>query len=115
MDAYACEAGMDLYRAVYAEQSDLRKRRGKRPIAGKIRIPWTPLSYVWLSLSGFGRWLFTVRLAPMPYIGGAHLGGADLGGAKLRGAYLEGADLSGANLGDWERGPDGYAQRKVGT
>ena len=101
---------MDLYRAVYAEQSDLRKRRGKRPIAGKIRIPWTPLSYVWLSLSGFGRWLFTVRLAPMPYIGGAHLGGAN-----LRGADLGGADLRGANLGDWERGPDGYAQRKVGT
>ena len=46
----------------------------------------------------------------------ADLGGADLSGADLRGAYLRGADLRGAylrgaDLGDWDRGPDGFARR----
>jgi hypothetical protein len=66
-------------------------------------------------------------------LSGAYLSGADLFGAYLFGADLSRADLSGANLyranlsranlyranlsranlGDWERGPDGYAQRKA--
>ena len=65
-------------------------------------------------------------------LSGAHLSGADLAGADLSGADLSGADLVGvdlsradlsgadltgaylfgANLGEWERGPDGYARRK---
>lgn len=34
--------------------------------------------------------------------------------AVLRGekANLRGANIGGANLGDWERGPDGYARKK---
>jgi len=51
-------------------------------------------------------------------LGGADLGGADLGGADLYGANLGDADLYGANLGDanlgdWERGPDGFARRRA--
>jgi len=37
---------------------------------------------------------------------------ANLAGANLYGANLAGANLAGANLAGWERGPDGYAQRK---
>ncbi len=41
---------------------------------------------------------------------------ADLGRANLRGANLEGANLReaylrGADLGNWERGPNGYARK----
>jgi len=53
---------------------------------------------------------------------GASLEGASLEGAYLAGAYLAGSNLAGvnlaraylayANLGEWERGPDGYARRK---
>ena len=48
----------------------------------------------------------------------AHLSGANLFGADLSGAYLFGADLSRANLsradlGEWERGSDGFARKKV--
>ncbi len=43
----------------------------------------------------------------------AYLYGANLSGADLSRAYLSGANLSGADLGDWERGPDGYARRKA--
>jgi len=47
----------------------------------------------------------------------ANLCSADLSGANLPRANLSGADLfranlSGANLGDYERGPDGYARKK---
>ena len=44
---------------------------------------------------------------------GASLSGADLYGADLYRANLTGASLSGADLGEWERGPDGYARRKA--
>jgi uncharacterized protein YjbI with pentapeptide repeats len=130
---HACHAGLALFDAVHAEQSDLRRRQGKTPRMGKIRIPWTALSYVWLSLSGFSRWLFEHRLVPMPNLArvdlrGVNLFGADLDGVNLRGVNLSGVNLrgvnlsgvnlsgvnlSGANLGDWERGPDGYARRKA--
>ena len=48
----------------------------------------------------------------------ADLSGADLSRANLLGADLSGADLSvanlsGADLGIWERGPDGFARRKI--
>ncbi len=43
---------------------------------------------------------------------GANLSGADLSGADLSRANLYGANLSRADLGDWERGPDGYARKK---
>jgi hypothetical protein len=42
----------------------------------------------------------------------ADLGGANLSGADLGDARLSWANLNGANLGNWERGPDGYARRK---
>lgn len=88
-------------------------------------------------------WLYSQHLVPMPSfagldlyganlysaalrganLSGADLRGADLSGAYLRGANLYGADLRGANLSgaylygaklvDWERGPDGFARRKV--
>lgn len=41
-----------------------------------------------------------------------NLSGADLTGADLTRVDLSGARLTGANLGQWERGPDGYARRK---
>jgi len=62
------------------------------------------------------------------HLTGAHLTGADLAGVDLTCADLTYADLTYAdltcadlteahltyaNLGDWERGPDGYARRKV--
>jgi len=43
----------------------------------------------------------------------AKLRGADLTGASLAGADLDRASLAGANLGDWERGPDGYARGRT--
>ena len=56
------------------------------------------------------------------YLPGADLSYADLARANLAYAYLvganltcanlTGADLTGTNLGEWERGPDGYAVRK---
>jgi hypothetical protein len=45
-------------------------------------------------------------------LSGTDLYGACLIDANLSGANLSGSDLTGANLGDWERGPDGYARRK---
>ena len=46
-------------------------------------------------------------------LGGVNLRSANLYGANLRSVNLYGANLDGANLGGWERGPDGYARRKV--
>ena len=43
----------------------------------------------------------------------AKLRGADLTGGSLAGAALDRASLAGANLGDWERGPDGYARGRT--
>ena len=44
---------------------------------------------------------------------GANLSGANLSDADLYGANLSDANLTGANPDDWERGPNGYAQRKA--
>jgi len=43
---------------------------------------------------------------------GAELGDADFRGADLRDADLRGADLRDADLCNWERGLDGFAQRR---
>ena len=49
------------------------------------------------------------------FLSGANLSRAYLSGAFLSGANLSGANLSGADLGDWERGPDGFAKKKEGA
>ena len=54
----------------------------------------------------YGKW--RVRRA---YVGGL-IDGEHLSRANLSGADLSRADLSDAYLSGWERGPDGYAQRK---
>ena len=101
---------------------------------------WTQLRDIWLAVGapGFAGWLRGKRMIPSAnlsraYLSGAYLSGAILSGANLSYANLYCADLSRANLsradlsgaylgsailtdckmGDWERGSDGYAKKKI--
>ena len=102
-----------------------RQISGRRLVAtddaGRFVPPdcWAGADFRNMNLSGV--YLFKANLS------GANLCGANLSGAYLFKANLSGAclfkanlswaclikvDLSGADLGEWERGPDGYARRK---
>ena len=114
IDAGACREGLALFDALKSAQDERRSARGLRPRA-LLRLEWSTLAYLWLESEGrrFASWMFHCGIVPMPSFARANLGGANLGGANLGGAYLGGANLDGAYLGDWERGPDGYARRKA--
>jgi len=80
-----------------------------------IRIGVKNLSRANLSRANLSRANLSRANLSRANLSGANLSGANLSGANLSGANLSGANLYGADLGDWERGPDGYAQRKVGA
>ena len=103
----ACSEGLKLFDEIAALQDEADPRRLKR-----IRVQWGPLAELWLARDSRGHvgWLRRKKVVPRIDLVGANLGGANLVGANLDGANLDGADL---DLCDWERGPDGYARRKV--
>ena len=73
-----------------------------------LSVPeWTPMHQALLLGDSGGRkwwgWAVASGLLPAWAMQGWRLSGANLGWADLTGAYL----------GDWERGPDGYARRKA--
>ena len=82
-----------------------RQVRGRRLVAtddaGRLVPPdcWAGADFRNMNLSGV-------------YLFKANLSGACLFKANLSWACLIKVDLSGADLGEWERGPDGYARRK---
>ncbi len=76
-------------------------------------LSYADLSGAYLSYADLsGANLFDANLSGAD-LSGADLSGANLSYADLSGAYLSRANLSRADLGEWERGPDGYARRKA--
>jgi len=137
LDLGACEEGISAFQEVYPEGldsddwtrdeqlrvlgTDLRKYLGWGWVMDIIpMLPMEDAKLTGANLSDAN--LFDAKLTGADLSGanlfganlrGANLSGADLSGANLSCADLFGADLTGANLGDWERGQDGFAQRKA--
>ena len=131
----ACGDGFALYDAIAAEMSTPDEITIPW---GPLAWLWCPFSQ-WLYSCGLvpmpsfdGADLSSADMSSANMSGanmrGANLRGADLRGANMRGANLRGADLrdanlrgadmrdaylTGAYLGQWERGPDGYARRRI--
>lgn len=110
----ACQNGLDLFDALKAHCDEQRARDGK-PRRRGIVIRWSRVHALWMATAypSHSAWMIGAGLLPAMGFADADLRGAHLRGAHLGGADLRGADLRGAYLGDWERGPDGYARRKA--
>lgn len=92
---------------------DPNKLRVKRALVVDVYDPQALIRDGWCTgadLAGANlAWAYLARAN----LAGANLAGAYLAWANLAGANLAWANLAGADLGDWERGPDGYARRKA--
>ncbi len=132
--ATPCAKGLALYDDIKAQADEQRVAEGK-PARRGIVIRWTRTHALWLAYAypDFSAWLIENGIVPAISFRDANLYGANLRGANLRGANLSWANLSwanlrganlscanlswanlrGANLGEWERGSDGYAWRRV--
>ena len=132
----ACARGLNAFRAAWGEELRIAEWTPLHSVW--LAVAW-PTYVRWARKEGLipGASLAGANLAGA-YLAGASLAGANLRGADLTGASLAGADLdraklrgadltggslagaaldraslAGANLGDWERGPDGYARGRT--
>ena len=99
----ACAAGLALYDAILAHQTEERARRGL-PARDRLVLRWTMLHTLMLVTSHGESLSWCVDRGILPavslrdaYLARANLAGADLAGANLAGADLARADLTGAN------------------
>ena len=100
----ACAAGLALYDAILAHQTEERARRGL-PARDRLVLRWTMLHTLMLVTSHGESLSWCVDRGILPavslrdaYLARADLAGANLADANLAGADLARADLAGANL-----------------
>ena len=98
-DAYLVGANLTCANLTYASLSDANLTYANLAGADLTRANLTGVNLYGASL-------------PHANLYDANLTQADLTGANLYSANLAGAYLTGTNLGEWERGPDGYARRR---